>query len=96
MISLSNLYKTVYNVLIHKIVVHNSQLNIVRPQINEFSDIILGKVTICNNVKCISHKKQGLFVPLLQGYRNFKAFSVISSQMLLTGFPIEISVLSKF
>jgi hypothetical protein len=31
----------------------------------------------------------------LQGYRNIRASSVISSQMLLTGFPIEISVLSK-
>ena len=35
------------------------------------------------------------FVPLLQGYRNVKAFSVVSSQMLLTEFHIEISDLSK-
>ncbi len=31
------------------------------------------------------------FVPLLQGYCNAKALSVISNRMLLTGFRIEIS-----
>ena len=36
-----------------------------------------------------------VFVSFLQGYRNIKGFSMIFSQMLLTGFHIEISDLPK-
>jgi hypothetical protein len=38
---------------------------------------------------------QGFRIKNIQGYRNVKAVSVISSQMLLTGFRIEISILLK-
>jgi hypothetical protein len=42
-----------------------------------------------------SYRSYRVFVTFLQGYRNVKAFNVIFSQMLLTGFHIETSDISK-